>query len=324
MVVHARVRACARLLCWHIAAQLGAQTPPRVHVPSAWQELSPYQAAHAVKACPDPLRYLSYVFGLGNLLAGPYLEYVDYRDFMEKRGVRMGMEEAGSRQKGLVCLILGGRTALAAAPRHAVSRTRAHVRGRWLRRAYSAREWKSRLLPWTCHVERLQIGAGAGDEDFGTMEMKCGASNISWPTPASRPWGRSSCTLLSTLPVQPQCLHLHASTKARPLAHSHLLPHTCCTALGSKGSPAAQPDEAGAGMHGHRLPVHGHLAAAQPHLQPGTAARRLVRRAGLLAKDPQLLHDQLHMPGKCACMRVDAGTCGWVRLKWCRNEQLAV
>ncbi|KAG1668525.1 hypothetical protein FOA52_012119 [Chlamydomonas sp. UWO 241] len=59
----------------------------------AWQlrksgrELSHYQSQHSYDGCPDPLRYLSFVFGLGNLLAGPYLEYVDYRDFMEGRGL---------------------------------------------------------------------------------------------------------------------------------------------------------------------------------------------------------------------------------------------
>jgi len=36
---------------------------------------------------PSALQYLSFIFGLGNLLSGPYLEYVDYHDFMEKKGV---------------------------------------------------------------------------------------------------------------------------------------------------------------------------------------------------------------------------------------------
>lgn len=51
------------------------------------KQLSDYQNQVAVDASPSPLQYLSYVFGLGNLLAGPYLEYVDYRDFMEGRGL---------------------------------------------------------------------------------------------------------------------------------------------------------------------------------------------------------------------------------------------
>ena len=51
------------------------------------QELSQYQAEHAVQLMPSALQYLSFIFGLGNLLSGPYLEYVDYHDFMEKKGV---------------------------------------------------------------------------------------------------------------------------------------------------------------------------------------------------------------------------------------------
>ena len=57
------------------------------------QALSEYAAAHAVEASPTPLEYLSFVFGLGNLLAGPYIEYVDYRDFIELKGVGLGKRE---------------------------------------------------------------------------------------------------------------------------------------------------------------------------------------------------------------------------------------
>lgn len=52
--------------------------------------MSEYAATHAVEAVPNPLEYLSFIFGLGNLLAGPYLEYVDYRDFLEQKGVSGG------------------------------------------------------------------------------------------------------------------------------------------------------------------------------------------------------------------------------------------
>lgn len=62
------------------------------------QALSEYAAAHAVEASPNPLEYLSFVFGLGNLLAGPYIEYVDYRDFIELKGVGSGRREEGRRQ----------------------------------------------------------------------------------------------------------------------------------------------------------------------------------------------------------------------------------
>ena len=50
-------------------------------------DLSPYQAEHAVDKAPSLLQYLSYVYGLGNLLSGPYLEFVSYRDFVELKGL---------------------------------------------------------------------------------------------------------------------------------------------------------------------------------------------------------------------------------------------
>ena len=37
-------------------------------------DLSPYQAEHAIDKSPSLLQFLSFVFGLGNLLSGPYLE----------------------------------------------------------------------------------------------------------------------------------------------------------------------------------------------------------------------------------------------------------
>lgn len=48
--------------------------------------LSHFQSQHALEAAPGPLQYLSFIFGLGNLLSGPYIEYVDYRNFMELKG----------------------------------------------------------------------------------------------------------------------------------------------------------------------------------------------------------------------------------------------
>jgi len=51
------------------------------------RELSGYAADHAVSSSPSPLHFLSYVFGLGNLLAGPYVEYVDYDSFINLKGV---------------------------------------------------------------------------------------------------------------------------------------------------------------------------------------------------------------------------------------------
>lgn len=80
---------------WHgprplLQCPLHAPPPKPFPNPTGWlQELSEYQSSVAVDSTPDPLRYLSYVFGLGNLLAGPQIEYVDYRDFMEH--VREGL-----------------------------------------------------------------------------------------------------------------------------------------------------------------------------------------------------------------------------------------
>ncbi len=51
------------------------------------QVLNSYQTQYAVDSTPGLLEFLSFEFGLGNLLAGPYLEYVDYRDFIELKGV---------------------------------------------------------------------------------------------------------------------------------------------------------------------------------------------------------------------------------------------
>lgn len=51
------------------------------------EDLTPYQAAHVLPRLPSPLQFLSYLFGLGNLLAGPWVEYTDYTDFIERKGL---------------------------------------------------------------------------------------------------------------------------------------------------------------------------------------------------------------------------------------------
>ncbi|GAX79182.1 hypothetical protein CEUSTIGMA_g6622.t1 [Chlamydomonas eustigma] len=56
------------------------------HAKRHGKELSPYQSLFAVNKTPNPLCFMSYVFGLGNLLAGPYLEYKDYNSFMQWQG----------------------------------------------------------------------------------------------------------------------------------------------------------------------------------------------------------------------------------------------
>jgi hypothetical protein len=58
------------------------------------QDLSPYQAAHQVVASPNPLEFLSYVFGLGDLLSGPFFEFSEYKEFMELKGVSGGAHVA--------------------------------------------------------------------------------------------------------------------------------------------------------------------------------------------------------------------------------------
>eukprot|EP00983_Pelagomonas_calceolata_P129984 1161652-Pelagomonas_calceolata.AAC.2 len=54
------------------------------------QELNPYQAQHKVDHLPNLIEYLGYAFCCGNLLAGPFVEYHEYMDCVEEKGVRAG------------------------------------------------------------------------------------------------------------------------------------------------------------------------------------------------------------------------------------------
>jgi lysophospholipid acyltransferase len=54
------------------------------------QEMTPYQAAHRLTSLPNPLEFASFVFSLGNLLAGPYLEFSEYKQFIDSTGVSCG------------------------------------------------------------------------------------------------------------------------------------------------------------------------------------------------------------------------------------------
>jgi lysophospholipid acyltransferase len=56
------------------------------YVKSADRPLSPYRASHVLNRPPSLLEYLSFVFGIGNLLAGPYVEFTEHVDFMELKG----------------------------------------------------------------------------------------------------------------------------------------------------------------------------------------------------------------------------------------------
>ncbi|KAF5831049.1 MBOAT, membrane-bound O-acyltransferase family-domain-containing protein [Dunaliella salina] len=51
------------------------------------EDMTPYQVEHALARLPSPLQFLSYVFSLGNLLAGPSIEYAEYEEFIEHKGV---------------------------------------------------------------------------------------------------------------------------------------------------------------------------------------------------------------------------------------------
>jgi hypothetical protein len=52
------------------------------------QDMTHYQAGHALPRLPSLLSFYSYVFSLGTLLAGPFIEYREYEDFIHHRGVR--------------------------------------------------------------------------------------------------------------------------------------------------------------------------------------------------------------------------------------------
>jgi hypothetical protein len=49
--------------------------------------MSAFQAAHVVDRLPSLLEYCSFMFSLGNMLAGPYLEFTPYKQFIELQGV---------------------------------------------------------------------------------------------------------------------------------------------------------------------------------------------------------------------------------------------
>lgn len=51
------------------------------------EDMNEFQAEHALHAMPGVLAFASYVFGAGNLVAGPYVEYSEYEDFITRRGV---------------------------------------------------------------------------------------------------------------------------------------------------------------------------------------------------------------------------------------------
>eukprot|EP00798_Chlamydomonas_sp_ICE-L_P020731 gene20731-27546_t len=51
------------------------------------ERLSQFQKEHVVYRVPSLLEYLSFIFCLGNLLGGPYLEFSTYKEFMELKGV---------------------------------------------------------------------------------------------------------------------------------------------------------------------------------------------------------------------------------------------
>ena len=48
--------------------------------------LSTYRSSHVLPRTPSLLEYLSFVFGIGNLLAGPYVEFTEHVKFIELKG----------------------------------------------------------------------------------------------------------------------------------------------------------------------------------------------------------------------------------------------
>ena len=53
---------------------------------------------------PSPLEWLSYIFASGNLLAGPFFEFRDYRNYVERRGAWAGGFPSGI-SSGLIRLL---------------------------------------------------------------------------------------------------------------------------------------------------------------------------------------------------------------------------
>lgn len=56
-------------------------------------DLTPEQQQRTVRRLPSPLAFVSFVLGTGNLLGGPFMEYKDYDDFINHRGVSGEREE---------------------------------------------------------------------------------------------------------------------------------------------------------------------------------------------------------------------------------------
>jgi len=53
------------------------------------KKLNAYQRQKLIEAAPTLLEFFSYIFCFGHLLAGPFCEFKDYKDFVERKGVRL-------------------------------------------------------------------------------------------------------------------------------------------------------------------------------------------------------------------------------------------
>ncbi|GFR42985.1 hypothetical protein Agub_g3984 [Astrephomene gubernaculifera] len=74
------------------------------------EDLTPYQAAHQLVASPSPLEFLSYLFGLGNLVAGPFVEFSEYKAFIELKGPwdpNAAQRMPDPALRGFLCLLEG-------------------------------------------------------------------------------------------------------------------------------------------------------------------------------------------------------------------------
>lgn len=64
-------------------------------------KLTPYQQEHLLSKLPSPLAYVSFVFGVGNLLAGPTVEFTEYDDFMNLKGIWAPFSPRGGVPSGV-------------------------------------------------------------------------------------------------------------------------------------------------------------------------------------------------------------------------------
>ena len=68
-----------------IGAGCGEPVPQLHQAELCLQELRPYQESMKLQLMPSLLEFFSYVFAAGNLLAGPFFEFRDYIEYVERK-----------------------------------------------------------------------------------------------------------------------------------------------------------------------------------------------------------------------------------------------